>query len=163
MIKWIIDHLAGVQLKRENLDLAPNRIASCVIVIIISYIILGPLFPIIDNLIKLSEQPWYAEILAKYSFVGISIRIIFLSLFTSLNNPFGRFIAAFRVQLVGLVGSVVMHMILNGFIIPSQNINSTTKFIFELLPFAFNIVIFFSVKKIYEEKKFDERRYFRSN
>lgn len=163
MIRWIIDFLAGVELKRENLNREPNRIVSCVIVIIVSYIILGPLFPIIDNLIKLSEQPWYAAILTKYSFVAVSIRIIFLSLFTRLNNPFGRFKAAFSVQIIGFIVGVVMYSILNGFINPSPNIDSVTKFISGLLPFAVNILIFSVAKWIYREENFDEDEFFRTN
>lgn len=163
MIRRIMEEIVGVKLKRENFNREPNRIVSCVIVIVVSYIILGPLFSIIDNLIKSSEQPWYAAILTKYSFVAVSIRIIFLSLFTRLNNPFGRFKASFYLQMIGFIGGIVMYSLLNGFINPSPNIDSVTKFTYGLLPFAFNIIIFFAVKQIYKEKKFDEDKFFRTN
>lgn len=162
MIRQIIDVIVGVKLKRENFNPERKRIISCVIVIVLSYLILVSLFPIIDNLIKSSDQRWYAGILTKYSFVAVSIRIIFLSLFTSLNNPLGRFKAAFSLQLIGFIGSVVIHSLLSGFIDPSPNINPIIKSTYGLLPFAVNIVVFVAVKQVYNIRYFDEDEFFQN-
>jgi len=163
MIKGIINYLAGVELKRENFNRERKRIISCVIVIILSYFILVSLFPIIDNLIKSSDQPWYVGILTKYSFVAVSIRIIFLSLFTNLNNPMGRFKAVFSLQLIGFIGSVVIHSLLSGFIDPSSNISPIIKSTYGLLPFAVNIVVFVAVRQVYNIRYFDEDEFFQNN
>jgi hypothetical protein len=162
MIMRIIDAIIGVKLKRENFNHDRKRIISCIAVIIISYLILVSLFPIIDSLIKSSEQPWYAVILTKYSFVAVSIRIIFLSLFTNLNNPMGRFKAAFSLQLIGFIGSVVIHSLLSGFIDPSQSIDPIIKSIYGLLPFAVNIVVFVAVRQVYNIRHFNEDEFFQN-
>lgn len=160
VIKWIIEKIIGVELKRENFNHERGRIISCVAVIIATCFILALLFPVIDNLIKSSEQPWYAVILAKYSFVAVSVRIIFISLFTSLNNPLGRFKAAFSLQLIGFIGSIIIHSLLSGFIDPAQNINSITKSLYGLMPFVVNMVVFVAVRQVYNMKYFDEDEFF---
>jgi hypothetical protein len=161
MIRWILKKLVGVELKKENLNLELKRIVSCVIVIVVSGIILFAIFPVIDNLIQSSGQAWYAGILAKYSFLAISIKIIFLSLFTNLNNPVGCFKAVFFLQLLGFIGGVIIHTLLNGMINPSPNIDSGIKFTYGLLPFFVNAVIFFATSKIYKQRHFDEDKFFR--
>lgn len=160
-----IREIFGCQTRTKQSNLKLGRILACTLVIIVTYLILVPfdLFSIIENLTKSSGQAWYAEILAKYSFIGVSIRIIALTLFTKLKNPAGRFRAAFAVQLIGFVGGIVMHNILNNFINPSSNIDSATKFIYSLLPFAVNVVIFVALKRIYEDENFDEKEFFRTN
>lgn len=163
MIRWVIEQIVGVKLSWNNLNLEWKRIFSCSIVIILSYFILVSLFPIIDNLIKSSGQSWYSDVLAKYSFVAISIRVIFLSLFTRLNNPLGRFKAVFSLQLISFIGSVVMHSLLNEFINPSTNINQITKSTLDLFPFLVNVVVFFAVRQVYSMKRFDEDQFFHSN
>lgn len=165
MIKWILEKFLGVELKLDNLNLKLGRILACTLVIIITYLILVPfdLFSIIENLAKSSGQIWYAEILAKYSFIAVSIRIIALTLFTKLENPIGRFRAAFAVQLIGFIGGIIMHSLLNNFINPSPNIDSTIKFTYSLLPFAVNAIIFVALKRIYEDEDFDEKEFFRTN
>lgn len=160
MIRWILEKFVGVEFKKENLNLELKRIISCVIVIVVSVIILFAIFPVIDNLIQSSGQAWYAGILTKYSFLAISIKIIFLSLFTNLNNPVGRFKAVFSIQLIGFIGGVIMHTLLNGMINPSSNIDSGIKFIYGLLPFVVNAVIFFATSKIYKQGYFDEDEFF---
>jgi len=62
-------------------------------------------------------------------------------------------------------GSALLSLIslLNGFINLSPNIYPVTKFTAELLPFAFNIIIFFAVKQIHKEKNFNEHKFFRTN
>lgn len=162
MLRWIIEQIIGVKLNWNNLNLEWNRIFSCVIVIVFSYFILAPLFPIIDSLIQSSGQPWYADVLAKYSFVAISIRIIFLSLFTCLNNPLGRFKVVFSLQLTSVIGNGIIHYILNWFINPSPNINQITKSALDLFPFLLNIVVFFSVRQIYNMRRFDEDQFFQN-
>lgn len=160
MIRRIVNFITGVELKRENFNPELKRIFSCAVVIVLSYLILIALFPIIDNLIKSSDQTWYADILAKYSFVAVSIRIIFISLFTNLNNPLGRFKAAFILQLVGFIGGAVMHSLLSGFVYTSPNINPIIKSTYGLLPFVVGIVIFVAVRKVYTMKYFDEDKFF---
>ena len=163
MIRQIIDVIVGVELRRENFNPERDRIISCVAVIIVSYFILTLLFPIIDNLTKSSDQPWYTGILAKYSFLAVSIRIVFLSLFTRLNNPLGRFKAALVLQLLGFIGGVVMHSLLSGFIYPSPNINPILKSTYGLLPFVVGIVIFVVVRQVYRLEYFDEDEFFQNN
>ena len=163
MIRWIVEQIVGVKLNQNNLNLEGKRIFSCVIVIVLSYFILVSLFPIIDSLIKSSGQPWYADILAKYSFAAISIRIIFLSLFTRLNNPLGRFKAVFSLQLISFIGSVVIHSLLTGFINPSPNISQITKSILDLFPFLVNIVVFFAVRQVYNMERFNEDQFFQNS
>ncbi len=163
MIKWLLEKIVGVPLNLENFNPQRDRIISSVAVIFISYLILGPLFPLIDNLIKSSDQPWYVAILTKYSFVAVTIKIVFLSLFTDLNNPIGRFKGALYLQLVGFIGSVMIHSILSGFIIPSPNISPINKSIYGLVPFAVNIVIFAAVNRVYKMRYFDERQFFQTD
>lgn len=163
MIRSIIDVIVGVELKRENFNPEGKRILSCVIAIVLSYFILVSLFPIIDSFTKSSDQPWYTGILAKYSFVAVSIRMIFISLFTRLNNPLGRFKAAFIFQLFGFIGGVVIHSLLSGFIYPSPNINPIIKSTYGLLPFVVGIVIFVAVRQVYTMEYFDEDEFFQSN
>lgn len=160
MIRWVIEKIVGIELRRENFNPEWNRIVSCIAVIIASYLILVMLFPVIDNLNKSSEQPWYTAILTKYSFVAVSIRIIFISLFTNLDNPLGRFKAALSLQLISFVAGVVMHSLLSGFIYPSPNISPILKFTYGLLPFAVNTVVFVVVKQVYERRDFNEDEFF---
>lgn len=159
IIRWLLNKFAGVEITRNNFQ--KNRIHVAVVVfgITLLLIIVGDMFSIIENLLKISKQPWYSVFAAQVSFVMISIRIIFLSLFTRLNNPFGRYRVALIYQLFGLVFGVVLNVILNDLILPSQNISSELKILYSLLPYLINVVIFVAVRRVYTDKNFREDKY----
>jgi len=115
-------------------------------------------FGIIDNLLESAQQPWYSFYLAKFSFLMIFVKIISLSLFTKKQNTAGRFIAAFVVQFVGFVGSIVLHMITNSF----ENLitDPGMKTWIPILPYTVSIAVFLTIRGIYEVRYFDERKFF---
>jgi hypothetical protein len=117
------------------------------------------LFSIIENLFAISKQPWYSEIFAKFSFLMISIKIFFLSLFTKLNNPLGRLKVAFIYQFIALIGGVIINLLLNEFILSSQHIPSLTKIIFMALPYTLSVIMFFQMRRIYTDIDFHEDKY----
>ncbi len=163
--KQILKFVLGVEIKKDNLNLRRESIISCGILIFITYILLIPenFFSIIENLIRSSDQPWYVEILAKYSFAMISVKLFFLSLFTKKNNILGRFRAAFATQLGGFVGGIILHILLNSFIKISTTIPEDTKFIYGLLPFVVNLVVFAIMHRIYNQEKFNDKEFFNEN
>jgi len=155
MLNFIIKIILGVEISRENFQI--GGLLASAIVIIFGYllIVMGDFFGIIDNLLMISQQPWYSFYLSKFSFLMIFVKIISLSLFTTKNNTTGRFIAAFTVQFIGLVGTVVIYMISNiteNFIIEPQ-----MKTFVVILPYMISIVIFITIRGIYEVEYFDEK------
>ena len=90
----------------------------------------------------------------------IFVKIISLSLFTKKENTAGRFIAAFVVQFVGFVGTVVMHMITNSF--ENLTTDPQLKTWVPILPYTISIAVFLTIRGIYEVRYFDERKFFRA-
>lgn len=161
MIKQFVEKFFGVELRRKNIRI--SGIFTSIIIIILAYFILVSFnfFYTIDNMIELSKQPWYMAILAKFSFLMIFVNIIFLSLFSTKNNPLGRFVAAFVTQLIGFIGTVILHYLLNNFINIS-NINSQIKTIDAILPFIVSIATILVIRGIYNVEHFDEKEFFKT-
>jgi len=160
MQSWIIKLIFGVEISSDNFRI--SGVFASALVIFFGYLLLsiGDFFGVIDNLLTLAEQPWYSFYLAKFSFLMIFVKIILLSLFTTKNNPTGRFIAAFVTQLIGLILTVVLHMSSNIF----ENLISDPqmKTLVAILPYIFSLMIFLIIRGIYEVEYFDERRFFNS-
>ncbi|MEM3065494.1 MAG: hypothetical protein QW177_09020 [Candidatus Nitrosotenuis sp.] len=160
MLDFIIKLVLGVEISKENFRWG-GLIASA-IVILFGYLLIavGNFFGIIDNLLTVSQQPWYSFYLAKFSFLMIIIKIISLSLFTTKNNTAGRFVAAFVVQFISLVGIVVLHMISNSF----ENLVTDTqmKTAMVILPYVLSIASFLIIRGIYEVEYFDSKKFFNS-
>lgn len=158
MFEFIIKLVLGVEISRENFQVS-GLIASA-IVLIFGYLLIinGNFFGIIDNLLTKSQQPWYSFYLAKFSFLMIFIKIISLSLFTDKNNPAGRFVASFAVQLISLIGAVVIHMTTNSF--EDLVTEPQMKTLMSISPYILSIMIFLIIRGIYETEYFDEKRFF---
>ena len=160
MLHFIIKLILGVEISIENFRVS-GLIASA-IVILFGYLLIieGDFFGIIDNLLTLSEQPWYTFYLTKFSFLMIFVKIISLSLFTTKNNATGRFIAAFIVQFIGLVGTLVIHMVSD--VVENMITDPQMKTFVVMLPYLISIVIFITIRSIYEVEYFDEKKFFDS-
>ena len=158
MLNFIIKLILGVKISRDNFRL--GGIIVTAVVIIFGYLLfsVGDFFGIIDNLLTISQQPWYSFYLAKFSFLMIFIKIAILSLFTTKDNLSRRFIAAFAVQFGGLVGTVVVHMISN----VTENVitDPQMKTIVAIIPYIISIGIFLIIRVIYEVEYFDEKKFF---
>ncbi|MGI0041940.1 MAG: hypothetical protein ACRD94_08265 [Nitrosopumilaceae archaeon] len=160
MRNWLIKLILGVEISRDNFRISGIVASSIVIGFGYLLFIVGDFFGIIDNLLTISQQPWYSFYLAKFSFLMIFIKITFLSLFTTKNNPTGRFIAAFVTQFFGLIGTVILYMI-SGI---SENLitEPQMKTIIAIIPYTISIVIFLTIRGIYEMEYFDEKKFFNS-
>ena len=116
-LKWIIQKYFEIELKKSNF-VPKGLFASAAIIGFISIIIVyGNFFNIIDDMIGISKQPWYTGIFTKLSFIMISVNMTVRSLFTKLNNPWGRFKAAFVTQFIGFIGVFILSFIFNSFIL----------------------------------------------
>lgn len=158
MINTIIKIVLGVEISRNNFNI--GGIIATIIVLFFGYVIFieANFFEIIDNLLINSEQPWYSFYLIKFSFLMIFVKITCLSLFTQKNNTLGRFIAAFVTQLVGFVGIVVANTITNAFenLITDPQMKTATV----IMPYLISLVVFLTIRGIYEVRNFDERKFF---
>ena len=152
----------GVEISRENF--VPTGIVYALIASIVSYVIFFHLdfLSVIDSMLELSNREWYIEYLTKFSFFMIPVTISIRSLFSTFQNPLGRFLAVFVVQIIGFVGTTVVSYLQSGFIITSQNIPEETKFLYGLLPFVISIMIMGVIRGIYAVEYFDEKRFFNS-
>jgi len=158
MLDFLIKIILGVEISRENFRV--GGLIAAAIVIIVGYLLIveGNLFGIVDNLLTISQQPWYSFYLAKFSFLMIFIKITFLALFTTKNNPTGRFAAAFMFQFLGLIGTIIIHMFSN----VTENLitDPQMKTIVSILPYTISLMIFLVVRVIYEVEYFDEKEWF---
>ena len=154
--------LFGVEINGENF--VPSGIIYTIIVIVVTYAIFFyfDFFSVIDSMLELGDREWYIEYLTKISFFMIPVSISIRSLFSTFQNPLGRFIAVFVVQIVGLVGTSIISYLQNTFIVISENIPEETKFLYGLLPFALSIMIMLVIRGIYSVDHFDEREFFNS-
>lgn len=159
ILRWVLNKFTGVEITRNNFQKKRIPVAIVVFGLTLLLIIIGDMFSAIASLVKISKQPWYSVFIAQFSFVMISVKIIFLSLFTPLNNPFGRYKVALIYQFTGLVFGVVLNVILNDLVLPSQNINQELKTLYSLLPYLINIIIFVAMGRVYADKNFREDKY----
>ena len=113
MRNWLIKVILGVEISRDNLRIGGLIATSFVIIFGYLVIGMGNFFVVIDNLLIVSNQPWYSFLLVKFSFLMIFVKIIFLSLFTTKKNLPSRFIAAFVTQLTGFIGTIILHTFSN--------------------------------------------------
>lgn len=159
IFKWILNKYAGTEISQRNFQ--KNRIPHAIIVVSITlfFIFVADIFFIIESILSISKQPWYSVFFAQFSFVLISVKIIFLTLFTKLNDPLGRYKVALIYQLIGLMFGVILNAILNDFILPSQNIGTELKILYSLLPYTLNLVMFVAMNKIYSDANFREDKY----
>lgn len=160
---WLLDKFAGVKISRDNFQ--KNRIPVAVLVLGVTLLLVvaGNMLSVIENLLEISKPPWYSVFAAQVSFVMISVRIILLSLFTRLNNPFGRYKVALIYQILGLAFSVVLNVLLHDLILPSQNISVELKTLYSLLPYVINVMVFFIMRRVYTDKNFREDKYLNSS
>ena len=158
MYNFIIKLILGVEISRDNFRI--EGLVAAIIVIIFGYLLIvqGDFFGILDNLLTVSQQPWYSFYLVKFSFLMIFVKITSLALFTTKNNAIGRFIAAFAVQFVGLIGTVVLHMVSD--ITDNLITDPQMKTFSVILPYLISIVIFITIRGIYEVEYFDEKKFF---
>lgn len=158
MYNFIIKLILGVEISRNNFRV--GGLVAAIIVIIFGYLLIvqGNFFGILDNLLTVSQQPWYSFYLVKFSFLMIFVKITSLALFTTKNNAIGRFIAAFVVQFIGLIGTVMLHMISG--ITDNLIIDPQMETFFVILPYLISIIIFITIRCIYEVEYFDEKKFF---
>lgn len=161
-LKWILNKYAGTEISQRNFQ--KNRIPHAIITVGITlfFIFVADIFFIIESILNISKQPWYSIFFAQFSFILISVKIIFLTLFTKLNDPLGRYKVALIYQLIGLVFGVVLNVVLNDFILPSQNIEPKLKILYSLLPYTINAIMFIAMNRIYTDRNFREDKYLNS-
>jgi hypothetical protein len=161
MIQKLLEKYFGVEFKQENIVWV--GIIPTIGIIVFTYLIVitGGFFDIVDNLIETSKQPFYVAIITKFSFLMISVNMIIRSLFSNLNNPWGRFTAAFVIQFFGFIMSFVMVYILNT-MIKGYNVPSETQTILGFLPFISSIMISLIIRYIYNVEYFDDKEFFKS-
>lgn len=158
-LSWIVKRIFGVEFKKENFVRKGLWYSAAIISFTYLIIVHGGFFNMIDTVIELSNQPWYSGIITKFSFLMVSVNMVIRSLFTKLNNPWGRFKAAFVTQLVGFIGTLIVTPIFNNFI-KGSNIPTGTQFILGLMPFTISIAVMLTIRYIYNIGYFDEKKFF---
>jgi hypothetical protein len=112
-----------------------------------------------DIIPSVGPEPKVCPLIDVFSpFLMIFVKIISLALFTTKNNATGRFIAAFTIQSIGLIGTVVLHMISD---IANNLITDPQMKTFSVIfPYLISFVIFITIRGIYEVEYFDEKKFF---